>query len=212
MHTFTRRDGILAVLAGTAAASAGLVLGTSESAFGAPTTPAFTKPPEAYASYVGQSTCSPNAKPGVVAFRDMVVRAYPGTGSSGIVRDCAIGGNSEHKEGRAWDWRVTASTQRAMADDLLGWLLATDSAGYKHALARRTGVMYIIWDRRIWKSYRASSGWQSYSGADPHTTHMHISFSWAGARKQTTFWTARSGSSAAGAFGDVGTEELVGNV
>lgn len=33
-------------------------------------------------------------------------------------------------------------------------------------------VAYVIYDRRIWTS---SKGWQSYSGDNPHTNHVHIS-------------------------------------
>jgi hypothetical protein len=55
-------------------------------------------------------------------------------------------------------------------------------------MARRLGVMYIIYNRRIWASYRAEEGWRPYVGASPHTDHIHFSFSWAGARKQTSYW------------------------
>ena len=56
------------------------------------------------APYRPQTTCSPSAKPGVVGFRNLVLAAYPATASWGISRACSIGGTSEHKEGRAWDW------------------------------------------------------------------------------------------------------------
>jgi hypothetical protein len=49
--------------------------------------------------------------------------------------------------------------------------------------------MYIIWNKRIWSSYRQAEGWRPYTGYDPHTSHMHISFSWAGAMKRTSWWT-----------------------
>jgi hypothetical protein len=58
-------------------------------------------------------------------------------------------------------------------------------------MARRLGVMYIIWNGRIWGSYRAAEGWRSYGGANPHTDHVHFSFSRAGALKQTSYWTGR---------------------
>ena len=41
--------------------------------------------------------------------------AYPGTGDSGIVRACTAAGASEHKEGRAWDWRVTTANPTHVA-------------------------------------------------------------------------------------------------
>jgi hypothetical protein len=151
-------------------------------------------------SYEGQTKCSPDAKPGVVAFQQMVLAEYPGTGAGGIGRDCSYGGQSEHKEGRAWDWGVSAANEshRAAVADLLDWLFATDRYGNEHALARRVGLMYVIWNKRIWFPY---SGWSTYcemrkgvcvgddGGArSPHTDHVHFSFTWAGALKQTSFW------------------------
>lgn len=140
---------------------------------------------EGFAGYVGQTQCS-GAKPGVVAFRDFVLATYPCTSSGGIVRGCSVGGRSEHKEGRAWDWMVSANNPAGLR--LLAWLLAADAQGNPAALARRLGIMYIVFNRRIWRAYRASQGWQPYSGSNPHTDHVHFSFSHAGANKQTSFW------------------------
>ena len=164
-----------------------------------PTTPAAAAPTtitpgsaiETFAPYQGQTACEPIARTGVVAFRDLVLASYPDTGDAGIVRACSIGGTSEHKEGRAWDWRVNTSnpTHVEQVADLMDWLLATDEHGHAAAMARRLGVMYVIWDSRIWKSYQAAKGWQPYVGASPHTDHVHISFSWAGALGATSYWT-----------------------
>ena len=41
--------------------------------------PTFGSRIEDYASYKGQSTCDPTAKPGVMAFRNMFLKAFPGT-------------------------------------------------------------------------------------------------------------------------------------
>ena len=89
---------------------------------------------------------------------------------------------------RAWDWMIKAGHPASKA--LLNWLLATDKHGTKHANARRLGIMYMIFDRKMWRAYKASSGWQPYSGSNPHTDHVHFSFSWSGANKQTSFWSA----------------------
>ena len=175
-------------------------------------TPADAAPPqpsvgpfiEESGGYDGQSKCSPWAKPGVVAFQRMVLAAYPATGVGSISRDCAVGGQSEHKEGRAWDWGVNVgiASQRAAAEDLLDWLAEADAYGNRAAMARRLGVMYAIWNRRIWFP---GSGWSTYCverrGAcrdpddgdvrHPHTDHVHFSFTWAGAKKKTTFWNQR---------------------
>jgi hypothetical protein len=146
---------------------------------------------EIFSPYQGQTTCNPTPKPGTLALSRLVMAAYPGTGTSGIARDCSIGGLSEHKEGRAWDWHVVYSNpkQRAQAADFLHWLFATDAYGNTFAQARRLGIMYVIWNKRIWGSYSAGSGWRAYTGSDPHTGHMHISLSWTGAQKKTSYWT-----------------------
>jgi hypothetical protein len=146
---------------------------------------------EVYSPYQAQTTCNPTPKPGTLALSKLVMAAYPGTGTSGIARDCSIGGKSEHKEGRAWDWHVvyTNPKQRAQAADFAHWLFATDAYGNKFSQARRLGVMYVIWNHKIWSSYNATGGWRPYTGADPHTGHMHISLSWAGAQKKTSYWT-----------------------
>lgn len=149
---------------------------------------------DAIPAYQPQSTCDPTPKPGVVAFRDLVLKVFPGTGDYGISRDCnAKDGNnsvSEHKEGRAWDWKVNVNNPNDVAavKKLLDWLFATDQYGHKNAMATRLGIMYIIWDNKIWGAYRASDGWRPYNGASEHTDHVHFSFYWSGANKQTTYW------------------------
>jgi hypothetical protein len=160
--------------------------------------PVITPPPfpdfghaiDPYADYGGQDTCDPTFKPGVVEFADLLESIY-GRSNLGMVRDCGVGAQSEHKEGRALDYPFNAfdSAQFVQARDLLNWLFATDRYGNPHALARRLGIMYIVWNRRIWRSYRPSLGWLPYSGTNPHTDHIHFSFSWAGAQRQTTWWT-----------------------
>jgi peptidoglycan hydrolase-like protein with peptidoglycan-binding domain len=148
---------------------------------------------EPFAPYQPQEICYPAPQPGVVAFERLVLRTYPETGSDGIVLECSAPGRSEHKDGRAWDWRVRAWVpgERADAEALLRWLLAPDAAGYPAANARRLGIMYIIWDNRMWRSYEAASGWLPYSGVDSHTGHVHFSFGWAGALGQTSFFSRR---------------------
>ena len=166
-----------------------------------PAKPSFGPAIDASPTYEGQRKCSPYAKPGLLAFQKMVLAAYPGTGYGSIARGCDIGGTSEHKEGRAWDWGVNAGNrrQRAAAEDLFEWLFAEDSYGNKYAMVRRLGVMYIIFNRRIWFP---GDGWRVYcrqrkrgcvspsSGSvlHPHTDHVHFSFTWDGAKKRTTFW------------------------
>jgi hypothetical protein len=177
----------------------GITLAAAQSAQAAPAVPEFAVAPEGFAGFQGQSTCDPSEKPGVQDFRSLVLAAYPGTGDSGISRACNIGGASEHKEGRAWDWGVSAGTQGHIAGDLINWLLASRD-GHQHALLRRFGIMYVIWNRQIFRAYRASEGWQPYTGENPHTDHVHFSFGWPGALRQTTWWTGR---------GDAGPDSVV---
>ncbi len=146
---------------------------------------------EAYPVYAGQETCSPTAKPGTRQLAAWLMRTYPGTGSSGIVRACSAGGRSEHKEGRAFDWKVNYynARQRAHAQDFLRQLTATDRHGNKYALARRMGVMYAIWDNRIFSM--TGPGWKPYRGASAHRDHVHISLNWNGALARTSFYSGK---------------------
>lgn len=194
MH-WTMRPRHLSRLVGILAASmAALVVLPATNAYAMPPriTTTFGKAIDGYTSYQPQSTCQSVVQPGVAAFRDLVLRTYAGTRNLGVLRGCNVGGRSEHKEGRAWDWgvRVTVPAEKAHADELIGWLLATDKYGNKNALARRLGIMYIIWNHRIWGAY-SPGAWRTYTGPVPHTDHVHFSFSWAGARRQTSFWTGR---------------------
>jgi hypothetical protein len=151
---------------------------------------------EPFARYAPQIKCTPRARPGVVDFSRRVLRAYPGTRSLGIMRACSASGRSEHKEGRAWDWgglNAHRAADRRKVANLAAWLFATDRYGNRAANARRLGIQYIIWNGRIWGSYKWRSGWRYYSGANRHTDHVHISFTWAGANMNTSFWTNRVG-------------------
>ena len=169
---------------------------------GTPVAPEFGPTIEAYADYAGQRRCRPKPKPGVVAFSELLQATYPDSTWFGISRGCKVGGRSEHKEGRALDWSRDASdsAQRATVTELLTWLFATDAHGNEHAMARRLGIMYIVWNRRIWSTW--NGGWEIYcvqkrmkckdpgsrSALHPHTDHVHFSFGWKGARMQTSFW------------------------
>ena len=141
--------------------------------------------------YDPQVTCDPTAKPGVLTFRAFAERHF-GAGDLGITRSCSGGGTSEHKEGRAWDaaYNYYNLGQRRNAERLLAWLLAPDQFGNRAANAKRLGIMYMIWHNRIWGAYSDLEGWRPYSGPDAHTSHIHISFTWDGALRQTTWYAA----------------------
>jgi hypothetical protein len=159
-----------------------------------PKTPKFGATIENLSPYQPQTKCTSKAQPGVVKFRALILATYKGTGDDGIVRGCKVGGTSEHKEGRAWDWAVSVKNphQVAQVKTLFAWLFASDSAGHKYAMARRLGIMYIIWNKRIWGTYAASSGWRPYSCSGVtlcHQNHVHFSFSRPGAAGKTSYWT-----------------------
>jgi hypothetical protein len=167
----------------------------------APQSPAFGPGIDPPTGYEGQERCSPKPKPGVVAFQRLVLEGYPGTSAGYISRGCDVGGQSEHKEGRAWDWPMDASntSHRETVDHLFEWLFAEDRFGNDAAMARRLGIMYLIWNKRIWNPW---SGWEIYcrmkkgvcrdpedrGARHPHTDHVHFSFTWPGANKETSFW------------------------
>ena len=169
-----------------------------------PPAPSFGPTIDAYARYEGQTQCLTTPQPGVAAFRSLLQDSY-GANGGGILRGCDVGGVSEHKEGRAYDWMLDAynARERATADELLGWLLADDEYGNQHAMARRLGIMYIIWNGQRWRAYQAHEGWTTYPGSNPHTDHIHFSFSWDGAQQRTTYWTAGADPAQTTSFPDV---------
>ena len=148
-------------------------------------------PLEPLAPYVAQTTCDPVAKPGVLGFRDLLLATFPTSRNLGIGRACEAIGVSEHKEGRAFDWGVSSNdpVERAIAEEALAWMLGPEpETGEPFAIARRLGVMYVIWDGRIWSAFRAADGWRPYVGVSEHRDHIHVSFDWPGARAETSFW------------------------
>lgn len=141
---------------------------------------------EAFSPYLPQVSCDPVAKPGVKAFASLALATWGRGRTAALARACTAGGGSEHMEGRAWDWGLdpTNYADVVAGSRAVSWLLANNAVN-----ARRVGVMYVIWNKRIWSTYRRAEGWRPYTGADPHTSHIHISFSWAGAMKRTSWWT-----------------------
>jgi peptidoglycan hydrolase-like protein with peptidoglycan-binding domain len=143
--------------------------------------------------YLPQVSCDPVAKPGTAALRTLLLGTYGGR-DLGMTRACDIGALSEHKEGRAWDWGLSAAVpaEKAIAKQFLTWLLAPGPDGIVALNARRLGVMYVIWNGRIWSAYRSAEGWRTYTGGESHADHIHISLSWNGAMKRTSWWTGKA--------------------
>ncbi|MGB3827862.1 MAG: cell wall-binding repeat-containing protein, partial [Ornithinimicrobium sp.] len=129
-------------------------------------------------------SCDPNDKPGMTAFAKLISQHYnrPRYTTS---RSCKAGNTSQHGEGRAIDWpmNVYNSSDKAIGDAVAYWLTSNNGE-----MARRFGVQSVIWNKRSWYLYSPGS-WRSYSGPSPHTDHVHISFTWDGAMKRTSWWT-----------------------
>ncbi len=195
------RTTVLVALSLTLAASVVAVVGsttTSASARG------WSPLVDAPVDYEPQTTCTSTARPGTVALAHWLMHAYPVTGSLGMMRGCKVGGTSEHKDGRAFDWAadVRRKAQRRAAYHFIHQALATDAAGNAHALARRMGIMYLIYNDTIWSSYRdfaprpylnaACKRLRKCSRTLRHKNHVHISLGYAGAAAQTSWYRGRN--------------------
>ena len=158
---------------------------------------------EGYAPYQGAEKCSPKAKVGTRALGRWIVRTQGGA-FGGISRRCSRGTVSEHEEGRAFDWTLDAARKqdRRIAARFLALVRAPDRAGNADARARRMGIMYIIWNDHVYKSYDDEFARQDYRSSScrrkgpcsktlRHRDHMHISLSWAGARGRTSWYERR---------------------
>jgi hypothetical protein len=162
---------------------------------------------EPMAAYVEDTTCDPRVRPGTAALAHLLARTYHAYAATGWASTYACGTDgtrSEHYDGRAIDWMVDVHDRRqhTAAEAFLRWLLGTDRHGNRFAMARRLGVMYVIYDNRMWGAW--DGRWEDYDGCAStkvmhtaayanscHRTHMHISLSWDGAMKRTSYWTHR---------------------
>ena len=157
---------------------------------------------ERLAAYVPANSCDTKDKPGSIKLGALLRATYPGS-STGFSRACGSDGLSttEHYDGRAVDWMTNVRTAegKARGDAVVNWLTATDAKGNVAANARRLGVMYIIWNNRIWGAYNTAAGWRPYSSCATstaassdtacHRNHVHLSLSWEGAMGRTSWWT-----------------------
>lgn len=138
-------------------------------------------------TYQAGASCDPVARVGATRLGQLLVDTY-GAGSFGTARFCD-GSTSEHHEGRAVDWMLSAAkpADKAVADAFLAWLTADSGA-----MARRMGIQYVIWNRAMWRAYAPERGWTPYSGVSPHTDHIHLSLTWDGAMARTSWWSGRT--------------------
>ena len=90
-----------------------------------------------------------------------------------------------HSVNQAHDvWIYGHAGKQAFAN----WLTANNNE-----MARRLGIVQIVWNHQMWRSYSGSNGpqggWGSYNGSNPHTDHIHLSYGEAAAQGTTTFFT-----------------------
>ena len=161
----------------------------------------YLMPVEPYATYQPQTRCRQTPKAGVLLLADWLVARGGGYGP--ISRSCAGSSTSEHKESRAFDWLLDATdpADQALAAALLEEVLAPDDMGEPHALARRMGIMYVIWDDHMYAAYDGfvakrylSSGCRTRRTCSPtlrHRDHMHISLTRQGAKGATSWYYAQ---------------------
>ena len=150
--------------------------------------PAWSGPAEPFAVSDLETGCDyPDEKPGAQALRSFVL-GHVGGRDLGISRPCERGGKSEHKRGRAWDWGMSAADpeESGKVTALLDWLLAPGPDGQPAEMFRRMGLMYVIWDGKVWSTLFKE--WRPYTGLSPHTDHVHFSLSWPGALGETSFF------------------------
>jgi hypothetical protein len=158
---------------------------------------------DTFPRYEPENTCSPTEKVGAKKLRKLLARTYGSSIGSYTVRPCS-GADSGHEEGRAVDWMTNKKVpaQKAMAKAFIKWLKATDSYGNTYAMARRLGVEYVIWNNRMWRTYDPGRGATEYDKClhkkkkgkaawanACHRTHVHISLSWDGAYKRTSYFS-----------------------
>jgi hypothetical protein len=154
---------------------------------------------EEYASSTAPTSCHLSVKPGVSIFADFLMMQQGGCcrlsksgDPTGMLRDCHIGSTSDHHEGRAFDWMISAyePEENARAEEFLSWLLKTDQYGNEHANLRRLGITYVIWNGQSWSVLHRR--WRRYTRQNQHVDHVHISFGWPGARGETSLqrWLA----------------------
>jgi hypothetical protein len=155
--------------------------------------------------YQGQTLCTPSAKLGTRKLMSILAKTY-GPAVMGVPRACSTAGVSEHKEGRAIDWMrsVHIAKERKQVEGFIRWAAAKDASGTRAVNARRLGIMYMVWDNRIWRAYQPELGWSPYnnclapsmkSGSNDttcHRNHLHISLTWDGAAGMTSFYSLKA--------------------
>ncbi|WP_162598723.1 hypothetical protein [Nocardioides gilvus] len=172
----------------------------------------FVTPIENYAGYQPPTKCIRKPRAGIRLLAQHLESR--GGAYGGISRACPEKATSEHHESRAFDWTLDARSKRdrVLAKTFLREIFAPDAEGNADALARRMGIMYIIWNDKIWSSYRGFKRADYVSSSCVkktkkktmkhlhkcsvtlrHRDHMHISLTRKAARGQLSWYQAQQG-------------------
>ncbi|QCC78182.1 hypothetical protein [Nocardioides daphniae] len=160
----------------------------------------FTQPVEDYADYQPQTTCNRKLRP--------ACGCWPTT--SCCAAAVAVASSAPARAPRSRSTRSRApstgcSTPRREGPPagraFLDEIFAPDADGNPHALARRMGIMYIIWNDRQWSSYRnfkpkdylpsSCTSRKKCSKTARHRDHVHISLTRKAAKGQLSWYVAQ---------------------
>ena len=93
---------------------------------------------------------------------------------------------SVHGTGRAIDIMIplkAGDANNAVGDRIANYLVQNAAA---------IGVQFVIWDRNSWGGSRSLPKLRAYGGPHPHTDHIHVELTPAGARGQTAWFADNS--------------------
>ena len=159
---------------------------------------------DAFSAYQPQTTCRKTPLPGTVYLLHWLQRHYPHPGISSMIAPAAPGGDrAQGRPGAGLGHRRDRALAEARATAFLKRCSPPTAPAATRALARRMGIMYVIWDDHIYGAYTdpaflkrdyLASGCKTAAKCSPtlqHRDHIHISLSWAGASAQTSFYRDR---------------------
>jgi hypothetical protein len=123
--------------------------------------------------YTGAGSCTQGPQTGARGFMSWYLAKYSGIGgqNSGIYNCRNVSGSSTatsiHGEGRAVDLGL-----KFVRGEF--WTLAN----LLRAHSKELGIQCIIYNRKIWSGGYKNTGFQRYTGVNPHTDHLHVEMAW----------------------------------
>lgn len=204
-----------AVASAAALALGGLAAaGAAATAATAPPAKTFTAPIESWPTpWTSEKGCDSTVKPGPGKLSQLIAGTWGTFGGFGTDRSCHATSEDGHDDYRAVDWMATSkdATQKAAAESFISWLTSADAQGNPAAMARRLGVMYVIWNNRMWRPYphngNPAGSWETYLSCGSsswatstydttcHRNHVHVSLTPDGAWARTSYWSTSTLSS-----------------